>query len=264
MAHSNAEQWPPLAPDINFLQMASSCSRALEDRPTGQGRNQLYRLRDSSNHQIFKLRASQREYEFQTAAAECGVAVPTYGRALYRDLINESIACQGFFMELGSPFPKDDSFSSVQLKTAMQQMTKAVNTLHEKRIIHGDVKLDNIILNTDGEVRLCDFAEGRWEDEDDDVWEGETTMHYMSPNRWREEAREGGNPPPVKEDDLYGLGLSIWEMYTGKIPFEDIADDDMQLRMRLSQGETVDVMSVVDEEVRATIIELLLKGGAHI
>lgn len=130
-------------------------------------------------------------------------------------------------------------------------------------MIHGDVNLENMILNMNGEVRLFDFAETRWDDEDDDIWEGETTMHCMSSNKWIEEARQGSNTPSIKEHDLYGLSLNVWGIYSGKLPFEDMADDDMQLRVRLFEEESVDVMLVDDEEARAIIMELLSKGGAR-
>jgi hypothetical protein len=56
-------------------------------------------------------------------------------------------------------------------------------------------------------------------------------LHFESPNRLLRAQQFGRDPPPpIMEDDLYGLGLSIWQLYTGKIPHEDIAGDDLELR----------------------------------
>lgn len=131
MSDREAEPWPPVPPDVDFLQLAST-SRALENQPFGNSRNQLYRLQDPSHHHIFKFNATQREYELQTAAAKCSIAIATRGRALHRDRINGCISCQGFFMDLEITFPKDGSLTSEQRKTAAQQMIKAVEVLHEK------------------------------------------------------------------------------------------------------------------------------------
>jgi hypothetical protein len=71
-------------------------------------------------------------------------------------------------------------------------------------------------------------------------------------------------PPPTVEDDLYGLGLSIWHLYTGQMPKGDLAGDDEGLKERQQRGETVDVASVDDPEAREIVRGLLRRGGARI
>ncbi|KAL1856373.1 hypothetical protein Daus18300_010745 [Diaporthe australafricana] len=103
-------------------------------------------------------------------------------------------------------------------------MVEVVKALHDnKHIIHGDVKLENMLLDAEGHVKLCDVEEGLFEDEDEEIWEGNVTWHYVSPNRRRREEDLGHDAPPRKEDDLYGLGLSIWSLCTGQVPFERIS-----------------------------------------
>lgn len=72
----------------------------------------------------------------------------------------------------------------------------------------------------------------------------------------------GQTPPPTIEDDLYGLGLSIWEIFVGEIPFKDVYMDDILDTDKL--GGTVDVCRVEDEEVREVIKKYLRCGGAKI
>jgi serine/threonine protein kinase len=132
----------------------------------------------------------------------------------------------------------------------MDSMVTAIETLHQKGIVHGDVKLENMLLDGQNKVRLCDFAEARFMGEDEEQWEGISTWHYEAPSRRQKaEALGGCLPPPVAEDDLYGLGLSIWALNTGKIPFEDLSMDDTALHEVLLQGGTVDVSAVADEPV---------------
>jgi len=70
--------------------------------------------------------------------------------------------------------------------------------------------------------------------------------------------------PPTAEDDLYGLGLSTWQLYTGKIPHEDMAGDDLGLKARQRNGETVNVAEIDDLEACEIITGLLRRGGARI
>jgi serine/threonine protein kinase len=98
-------------------------------------------------------------------------------------------------------------------------MVDAVQRLHAKRIIHGDLKLENMLLDNQSKFRLGDFGEARYADEDEHIWDGSSTLHFESPNRLLREKRFGRSPPPpVMEDDfrLYGLGLSIRQLYTSK------------------------------------------------
>ncbi len=61
---------------------------------------------------------------------------------------------------------------------------------------------------------------------------------------------------------MYGLGLSIWQLYTGEIPHGDIAGDNVGLKEKQCKGETVDVVVVQDPEAREIITGLLRRGGA--
>ena len=169
----------------------------------------------------------------------------------------------GFMMDLATPLSAPGTVPASQRRGIMHQMICIVERLHTKGIIHGDVKLENMLLDNQGLVRLCDFGEGRYIDEDERIWDGATTLHFESPNRLQRAQQSGRDPPPpTVEDDMYGLGLSIWQLYTGEIPHGDIAGDDLELKERQRKGETVDVAAVQDPEARGVITGLLRRGGA--
>jgi hypothetical protein len=249
------EPWPPAPPNLDFA------SIEFETPPLAVSANsQIYKIKGRPS-EVFKSGALYREYQLQKAAGDC--AIPVRGKVLGKPPICQGATFYGFMMDLASPIPKAPPPS--QRRDIMHQMIRVVQNLHGKHIVHGDMKLDNMLLDTQGNVRLCDFAEGRSMSEPEGVWEGMTTWHYESPNRRRRGEQLGRDTlPPIIEDDLFGLGLSIWQLFTGRVPHGDMVQDDIGLREKQLRGETVDVTEVDDREARDVITGLLRQGGARI
>lgn len=83
----------------------------------------------------------------------------------------------------------------------------------------------------------------------------------MPPNRCRAcDWPNSGVLSPTVEDDLYGL--SIWELYTGKVPWGGSHLNDDVVAPMLKAGKTVNVEEVEDEEIREVIRGYLRCGGA--
>ncbi|KAH8747328.1 kinase-like domain-containing protein [Diaporthe sp. PMI_573] len=259
MSSVEDEPWPPVPPDMSYDYMAAN--NILEDssRPFIVHQHQLYKTKDGTK--VYKMGGEQRGYDLHRAAGDC--AIKTHGRVLSKMPSNGIIDYDGYFMDLATPLSHFTT-TSTQRKQLIQEMVQVIGALHNKHIIHGDVKLENMLLDAEGHVKLCDFEEGRFEDEDEETWEGNVTWHYVSPNRRRREEDLGRDAPPRKEDDLYGLGVSIWSLYTGQVPFEEIAQDDLALREVLLRGETVDVDLIDDEYLRDIVKGYLRQGGARI
>jgi eukaryotic-like serine/threonine-protein kinase len=94
-------------------------------------------------------------------------------------------------------------------------VTDALHAAHERGIVHGDIKPGNILLTVTGDVQVVDFGIAR-------TVRGATTtapgvllgsVHYVSP-----EQVNGGEAGPAS--DIYALGLVLWEMLTGRRPYE--------------------------------------------
>jgi len=94
---------------------------------------------------------------------------------------------------------------------------EAMTYLHEKHIVHRDLKPQNCLLvNEKGEVKLCDFGLARLKNTAfvETVSNTAGTPAYQAPEMLRDE--------PISEKvDLYGFGIMLWEMYTGKLPWHD-------------------------------------------
>ncbi|KAK4139249.1 uncharacterized protein C8A04DRAFT_33274 [Dichotomopilus funicola] len=201
------------------------------------------------------------KYQLQKAAGDC--AIPAHGKVLRKpNTGNDKIYFNGFIMDLATPIATPGAVPPSQRRTIMHQMIRIVEKLHSKGIIHGDIKLDNMLLDHDGQVRLCDFDEARYIHEDERLWDGRTTWDFESPNR-RQRAQETGRgpPPPNIEDDMYALGLSIWQLYTGEFPFREIVSDPNQGSELQERRDTVNIADVEDPEAREIITGLLRGGG---
>ncbi|KAH8781370.1 kinase-like domain-containing protein [Diaporthe sp. PMI_573] len=259
MCSNQDEPWPPIPPDMTSSDMDARQMLENPCQPFVAHQHQLYKSKDGNL--VFKMSTVQREYDLHKAAGDCAIALR--GRVLSTNQWAGSIDLDGYFMDFATPI-EHTSTAPAQRKQIIREMVHAVEKIHEKHIIHGDIKLDNMLLDRQGHLRLCDFEEGLFEDEDEETWNGNVTWHYVSPNRRHREEQLGHDAPPRIEDDIYGLGLSIWALYTGKIPFEEIAEDDLGLREVLLRGDTVDVELIDDDEIRETVKGFLRQGGAHI
>ncbi|AEO71252.1 uncharacterized protein THITE_2123440 [Thermothielavioides terrestris NRRL 8126] len=223
----------------------------------------IYRIKGQPS-KVFKFKGGFREYQLQKAAGDC--AIPVCGKVIGKlNIGNGRLYFDGFIMDLATPLSAPGAVPPSQRRSIMHQMIHVVERLHTRGIVHGDVKLENMLLDNQGLVRLCDFGEGRYVDEDERVWHGATTMPFESLNRLQRAEESGRDPsPPIVEDDMFGLGLSIWQLHTGETPHGEFADDDIELKERQRKGQTVDVAAVQDPETREIITSLLRMGGARI
>lgn len=203
----------------------------------------------------------QRVYNSHREAGDC--AIKTRGRVLSKLPSNGIVYYEGYFVVMATPL-SPSATSPTSRRQIIQEMVEIMQTLHNKHIKHGNVKLENMLLDEEGHVKLCDFDEARFEDEDEEAWEGNVTCHYTSPNRRRREEDFGRDAPPRKEDDLYGLGLSIWSLYISQVPFEGVPRDDFALREVRLRGETVDIELIHDQEIRVIVKGFVRQGGARV
>jgi len=103
----------------------------------------------------------------------------------------------------------------------VRSMCQGLAAAHEQGIIHGDIKPENVIINNSGEVKIMDFGVAR-------VAKGEVreektvtgTPAYMPPEQFEGE-------PLTHRADIYSLGVMMYEMFTGKLPF--VADNVVEI-----------------------------------
>ncbi|MFA6978942.1 MAG: protein kinase [Ignavibacteriaceae bacterium] len=108
--------------------------------------------------------------------------------------------------------------SKLETKEALQilqQVLEGVGNAHSKNFIHRDIKPSNIILNRDGVVKIMDFGISKALFDKGITKTGTKigTLLYMSPEQIRAE-------DPTKQSDIYSIGITLYEMLSGKTPFD--------------------------------------------
>ena len=93
------------------------------------------------------------------------------------------------------------------------QVGRGIEAAHNKGIIHRDIKTQNIIISTEGKVKVTDFGIARAATSNTISSDVMGSVHYASPEQARNGFVDG-------KSDIYSLGIVMYEMVTGRVPFD--------------------------------------------
>lgn len=132
------------------------------------------------------------------------------------------------------------------------QIASALETAHKHNIIHRDIKPHNIIITEDGMAKVTDFGIAKAVSNSTITAFGTTigSVHYFSP----EHARGGYTDA---KSDLYSLGIVMYEMLTGKVPFD--ADTPVSVALKQVQEEPVEPIKLNDK-IPISVNRIILKA----
>ena len=110
------------------------------------------------------------------------------------------------------------------------QVSMGLEAAHNHGIVHRDVKPQNIIISTDGKVKVTDFGIARAASSNTISSNAMGSVHYSSPEQVR-----GGYSD--EKSDIYSLGITLYEMVTGVVPFD--GDTTVAIAIKHLQEEMV-------------------------
>jgi len=136
----------------------------------------------------------------------------------------------------------------------MKDLSAGLAFLHDKEIIHRDLKSLNVLLDEQYRVKLGDFGLSRMKNETknttaDEVG-GKGTIPWMAPELFKAKAKYG------KRADMYGLGMIFWEIASRKVPFEDVPNPFV-IPSLVAAGQRPDIPKDIPDEYKLKVTSLI-------
>jgi serine/threonine-protein kinase len=125
------------------------------------------------------------------------------------------------------------------------EIARALGAAHERLIVHRDVKPQNVLISREGSAKITDFGIARTLTEEGLTMDGRVlgTTDYVSPE-------QALGQPVTGQSDLYSLGVVLYEMLTGAVPFS--GETPVAVAMRHVREQVPDVQSLRPEVSAAT------------
>ena len=154
--------------------------------------------------------------------------------------------------ELKTLIKQKERFSINEALELMIQACGGIGYAHRAGLVHCDVKPHNMLVTPEGRLKVTDFGIARAlstispDEQSDVVW---GSPHYFSPE-------QAGGRPPSPASDVYSLGVILYEMVTGRLPF--IASDSAELA-RMHREDKPVAPRYYNNSIPSALEEIILK-----
>ena len=157
------------------------------------------------------------------------------------------------YIQQHSPIPVSKALS------IMEQLTSAISHAHQNHIIHRDIKPQNILMDRNGNVKITDFGIAMALSATSITQTNSVlgSVHYLSP----EQARGGA---ANHKSDIYSLGIVMFELLTGRLPFS--GESAVSIALKHLQSETPSVRRwnpAVPQSVENIVLKATAKDPFH-
>ncbi len=144
-------------------------------------------------------------------------------------------------------FARDRGLDPAAIVELMRQVCEAVEHAHRRGIIHRDIKPDNILVDEKSHPRVLDFGVARAIERDLDVALTQPgllpgTLAYMAP-----EQAAGDTDGVDTRSDVYALGVVLYELLTGRLPYATHGRSPIQVLRAIQEGNAPSPGSIVPE-----------------
>lgn len=180
------------------------------------------------------------------------ITLPVVSKIGVVDDVSEQWYQKGVITKLGHPLDVEQVLPAERLSIA-QHMAALVASLHEKGIIHGDVKPENFFRQPQDQcLRLVDFSSARMADNSDiNSWPADIpSAEYSSPDR------QGTQRASSVTDDKFALAVSIWAVFAGEKPMVDLFNSN--------EGHMPDLTKITEDDMFCAVVDFLREGGLRV
>ena len=147
-------------------------------------------------------------------------------------------------------------------KVIFKQLIEGLKYIHKKNIIHRDIKLDNILIDTTNTVKICDFGVSRKIERGEKVYERCGTPAYIAPEIYKKIGYTGF------QSDVWSAGITLYYMLSGNLPFKGNNIHELENAILFGEykkirdisfdaNDIIEKMLKLDPKERITIDELL-------
>ncbi|MDE7362868.1 MAG: Stk1 family PASTA domain-containing Ser/Thr kinase [Oscillospiraceae bacterium] len=135
------------------------------------------------------------------------------------------------------------------------QVLKALQHAHDRGIVHRDVKSSNVMLLRDGTIKVMDFGIARFNRENNKTMSEKTigSVHYISPEQARGDITD-------ERSDIYSVGVALYEMLTGKKPFDGDTPVAIALKhMQSNPKRPTEINETIPEGLEQIVLRAMQK-----
>lgn len=135
------------------------------------------------------------------------------------------------------------------------QVLRALQHAHDRGIVHRDVKSSNVMLLRDGTIKVMDFGIARFNRENNKTMSEKTigSVHYISPEQARGDITD-------ERSDIYSVGVALYEMLTGKKPFDgDTPVSIALMHMQSNPRKPTEINETIPEGLEQIVLRAMQK-----